>query len=376
MRPSRRGAALLLLPALLSACASGATSTLSPSAAPTPWGVVFTPAPTVDAEGGPVATPALPAAFATYVVRSGDTLSSIGRAFAVSADDLGTWNVDRYPSLATAPDIIEPGWELVVGGPGHVTTPTAPATPATPAPVATANPAPGCTAGNHVAPAAETTYRAIPNAGPRVALTFDMGGRMEPAVDILAFLIEHEVCATIFATGAMSRTAEGQAALAIVRDHPQLFEMGNHTMHHCDLVRGGGGSPRKAPCEGGRPTPERIAAELADAAAVIVAATGQDPRPYWRPPYGSIDADVLAAAAAAGYTATFLWDIDTADWRPIADGGPTAEQIAARVVTDAVNGSNVLFHLGGYETLDALRLLVPALRDRGFTLTSLSDMAH
>jgi len=41
-----------------------------------------------------------------------------------------------------------------------------------------------------------------------------------------------------------------------------------------------------------------------------------------------------------------------------------------------VNGSNVLFHLGGYETLDALRLIVPALRGRGFTLTSLSDLLN
>ena len=87
-----------------------------------------------------------------------------------------------------------------------------------------------------------------------------------------------------------------------------------------------------------------------------------------------IFAEALDAAASAGYTKTFMWDIDTIDWKPAADGGPTAEQIASKVVGNAVNGSNVLFHLGGYETLDALRLIVPGLRDRGFTLTSLSDL--
>ena len=46
------------------------------------------------------------------------------------------------------------------------------------------------------------------------------------------------------------------------------------------------------------------------------------------------------------------------------------------MIGNAVNGSNVLFHLGGYETLDALRLIVPGLRDRGFTLTSLSDLLN
>ena len=83
---------------------------------------------------------------------------------------------------------------------------------------------------------------------------------------------------------------------------------------------------------------------------------------------------VIAAAASVGYTKTFLWDIDTVDWKPIGDGGPTAEQIAAKVIGNAVNGSNVLFHLGGYETLRSLELIVPGLRDRGFTLTSLSDL--
>jgi len=58
------------------------------------------------------------------------------------------------------------------------------------------------------------------------------------------------------------------------------------------------------------------------------------------------------------------------------DGGPSAEQIASKVVTRSVNGSNVLFHLGGYETLESLRIILPALRDRGFTVTSLSDLLN
>jgi hypothetical protein len=33
----------------------------------------------------------------------------------------------------------------------------------------------------------------------------------------------------------------------------------------------------------------------------------------------------------------------------------------------------VLMHLGGYETFDALKIMIPGLRHRGFTLTSISD---
>jgi peptidoglycan/xylan/chitin deacetylase (PgdA/CDA1 family) len=145
-------------------------------------------------------------------------------------------------------------------------------------------------------------------------------------------------------------------------------------MHHCDLVRGGGGSP--APCNVGVPTASFVRRELTDAAAILKQQSGQSPIPYWRPPYGSVNSAVIQAAASVGYTKTFMWDIDTIDWNPISDGGPTAQQIATKVITQAEGGSNVLMHLGGYETLDALRIMVPGLRDRGFLLTSLSDLLH
>jgi peptidoglycan/xylan/chitin deacetylase (PgdA/CDA1 family) len=302
-----------------------------------------------------------------YIVQRGDGLAAVARAFGTTVAQLVAWNVDRYPSLAADENLIEPGWELVVSEtPG-----------ATPAPTVqpTAPPAgTGCTSGNRVGAGSPQVFRTIPGAGAAVALTFDMGGRMEPAAGIMGFLVDNGVCATIFATGVMSQTEQGQQVLAIIKEHPELFEIANHTMYHCDLVRGGGGSPTTAPCTGGSFGADRIGRELGDAEAILRAGTGQDPRPYWRPPYGSISDGVLAAAAAAGYTKTFLWDIDTVDWKPISDGGPTAAQIAAKVVGNAVNGSNVLFHLGGYETLESLRLIVPGLRDRGFMLTSLSDL--
>jgi peptidoglycan-N-acetylglucosamine deacetylase len=232
-----------------------------------------------------------------------------------------------------------------------------------------------CWSGNKVATGSPQTFRTIPNAGPEVALTFDMGGRMDPAVDIMKFLVANQVCATIFATGVMTQTPEGEQVMAIIRAHPELFEIANHTMYHCDLARGGGGSPRTAPCQtGGPPSVAFIQRELTAADTILRAATGQNPKPYWRPPYGSVNSTVINAVAAVGYTKTFMWDIDSIDWKPISDGGPTAQQISDKVVRNAVNGSDVLFHLGGYETLKALHLMVPALRDRGFSLTTVSDL--
>ena len=215
----------------------------------------------------------------------------------------------------------------------------------------------------------------------RIALTFDMGGRMTPAVRILNILVENRVCATIFPTGAISRTAEGQAALAIVKAHPELFEVGNHTMHHCDLVRGGGGAPGAADAAfcaalASPPTEAQVKRELTDAEYWIHYYTGMVVQPFWRAPYGVSNLTVRTWAAEIGYTKHWKWDVDTIDWKPISDGGPTAKSMILKVVNGAKSGSVVLMHLGGYETPMALQGMIDGLRSRGFTLTTLSDLAQ
>jgi len=337
--------ALLVVALLLTAC--GATTSPSPTATGSAGGGSPSPFATVtpgESEGGGPSASAS-ATGTTYVVRAGDTLSSIARAWGTSVAQLQAGNAAAYPSLATV-------------------APTPLPTP----------PASGCRAGNRVPAGSQQIFSTAPNAGHAVALTFDMGGRLDPGVEILNFLIANHVCATIFPTGAMAQTAEGQQVMAIIRDHPELFEIGNHTMHHCNLVSGGGGSPTTAPCAGITPTADFIRSELADAAAILEQLSAQEPVPYWRPPYGATNQAVRDAAASVGYTKTFMWDVDTIDWKPIAEGGPTAQQIATKVITNAGDGSIVLMHLGGYETLDALEIMVPGLRDRGMLLTSLSDL--
>jgi Predicted xylanase/chitin deacetylase len=318
-----------------------------------------------------VPSPSEPASGTTYTVRSGDTLSSIARAWGTTVAQLQAWNGTSYPSLLTDPGTLQVGWILIVAGdPGTTPLPTvAPTLAPTPPPS-------GCRAGNRVAAGSQQTFTTVPNAGHAVALTLDMGGRLDPGLDILNLLIANHVCATIFPTGAMAQTTQGQAVMAVIRAHPELFEIGNHTMHHCNLVSGGGGSPTSAPCAGVAMTADFIRKELTDAATILAQYSGQQPVPYWRAPYGALNQAVLDAAASVGYTKTFQWDIDTIDWKPIADGGPTAQQIATKVVSNAKDGSIVLMHLGGYETLDALKVMIPGLRDRGFLLTSLSDLLN
>ncbi|MFN8192796.1 MAG: polysaccharide deacetylase family protein [Nocardioidaceae bacterium] len=221
-------------------------------------------------------------------------------------------------------------------------------------------------------PAAGTSQvlRRVATDDPEVALTFDLGGRLDPALDIVRRLVLDRVCATVHPTGATALTTGGTAVLELLAAHPELFEVGNHTMHHCNLVAGGEGPS----CPADPPTTGQIQTELTDAESVIRDLTGWEPAPFWRPPYGAYDSHALSAAAAVGYTKTLMWDVDTIDWEPTADGGPTAASMQDKVALDAVRGSIVLMHLGGYHTLDALPGMVLRLRQAGLTPTTVSDL--
>lgn len=227
-----------------------------------------------------------------------------------------------------------------------------------------------CWAGARPATGSKEVFSTVPGAGKKVAFTLDMGGRLDPALGIVNYLIDNQVCTTFFPTGAMANTAEGRQVMALIAQHPELFEVSNHTTHHCDLVVGGGGSPTAAPCNRAM-TRTFIRTELTSAETVLEGLAGRPNNPYWRPPYGSHNASVREAAASVGYTKTVMWNRDTIDWRP----DTTTTQIVNRVVSPLPpNGTIVLAHLGGYRTLDALPSIVRTLRANGYTLTTVSDM--
>jgi len=192
-----------------------------------------------------------------------------------------------------------------------------------------------------------------------------MGGRVGDALAIVNWLVEHEVPATIFMTGAMAdnqNTDAGRQVLAIIEAHPQQFTLGNHSYTHTDFRN---------------LDPSEIAEELTRTEAAIAPYCSQDPRPFFRPPNGGSSAAALTATGANHYPYAVLWDIDTIDWRKVTGDppGPTADQIVAKVLANARGGSIVLMLLGGYETFEALPRVVDGLRDAGFDLVNLDAMS-
>lgn len=325
-----------------------ATAPLSPSpttpavASPTPATATATPTPTQPAPPGPTPTSSAtpPTGTRWYEVQQGDTLFSLANRFGTTVAALAALNGLSDPSMLRA------GTFILV--PSSAPTATATAPPATP----TAPPGSG----------PSRLIRHGSRSSTAVALTFDMGGRVDPAIDIMNWLIANNVKATIFPTGSMvesQNTDAGRQVLALVAAYPQLFELGNHSYSHPDFTTIGDAEIRQ---------------ELARTEAAVAARTSLTMRPRFRPPFGGFDSRVLAVVGAAGYGQTVMWDIDTIDWRPEADGGPTAAEISAKVVANALGGSIVLMHLGGFNTLDALPAMVQGLRDRGYQFVRISEL--
>lgn len=197
-----------------------------------------------------------------------------------------------------------------------------------------------------------------------VALTFDMGGRVGDALDIIDWLVARGVHASVFMTGAMAdsvNTDAGRQVLGIIDAHPAQFTLGNHSYTHTDFRTLSDAAIRD---------------ELRRTEAAIAPFCSQDLRPFFRPPSGGVDAGVLAAVGAAGYAETVTWDIDTIDWRPVNHDppGPTADEIVAKVLGNARGGSIVLMHLGGYHTLEALPRIVEGLQAAGIELVTLDEL--
>jgi peptidoglycan/xylan/chitin deacetylase (PgdA/CDA1 family) len=189
-----------------------------------------------------------------------------------------------------------------------------------------------------------------------VALTFDGGGNADGARGVLAVLRREHVTGTFFLTGHFV-TSYPALARAIGRHYP----VGNHTINHLDLRRLSTATATR---------------EIAQAERMIRVATGRDPRPYFRFPYGARDARTLGIAHRLGY-ASVRWTVDTWGWM-----GRSSQSVSGatrRVVDGLVPGEIVMMHLGSSRdrsTIDAKALpgVIRAVRARGYRFVTLQGV--
>ena len=185
-----------------------------------------------------------------------------------------------------------------------------------------------------------------------VALTFDFGSDAGNSARILQILADRGVKATFFVTGAAAANNPAVVRSVVTQGH----EIGNHSYSHPYFTK---------------LTPTQMADELARANTAIRNASGQAPKPYFRPPYGDYNSAVLQAVGNAGYSHTIMWTIDTVDWQ-----GVSSASIRNKVVSGATPGSIVLMHVGGGATgtPDALPGMIDGLRSAGYRLVTVSEL--
>jgi peptidoglycan-N-acetylglucosamine deacetylase len=207
----------------------------------------------------------------------------------------------------------------------------------------------------------------VPGAAATVALTFDDGPG--PWTEEIADALERSDCrGTFFVLGAaVERDPERVRELAAAG-----HELGNHLWSHRDPAQ----QSRRA-----------IRAELLRTSAALRDAVGAEPA-LVRPPYCGAPGRVATAASWTGTRyvvlrsidpAVVLRSIDPADWR-----ATDPDDLAERVLADIGPGDIVCLHDGvaptnsGTPARDvtaaAVRLLVPALLERGLRPVTVSEL--
>jgi peptidoglycan/xylan/chitin deacetylase (PgdA/CDA1 family) len=190
----------------------------------------------------------------------------------------------------------------------------------------------------------------------QVALTFDAGANADGVHAILQTLADEEVRGTFFLKGGFVKSYPRKSS-RIADAHL----VGNHTMTHPHLPD---------------LTGKQVRREVRRAQRIITETTGEDPRRFFRFPFGDRDARTIRIVNHRCYV-PFRWTVDTLGWQGTGDGA-TAEDVVDRVLGAAEPGMVVLMHVGSNpddgSTLDADALpdVIAGLRDLGYSFVTLA----
>ncbi len=185
----------------------------------------------------------------------------------------------------------------------------------------------------------------------QIALTFDDGPHPRQTDAILSLLREYDIRATFFVIGENVSYYGDVVNRAVADGH----EIGNHTYHH---VRLSDISETEA------------IEEIQKTEEIVRRVTGYETH-LFRPPEGAYNENALAAFAGTTYRFV-LWTVDTRDWEKA-----STEKIVATVEKNVRGGSILLFHdytAKGAHTLDALKILIPKLKSKGYEFVTVSEL--
>jgi peptidoglycan/xylan/chitin deacetylase (PgdA/CDA1 family) len=181
-------------------------------------------------------------------------------------------------------------------------------------------------------------------AGRNIELSID-DAPGESNAEMRGLLAEYGIKTTFFIEGAFAQ-ARPEDVQAILADGHSI---GNHTWDHPDLTK---------------LSDDQIKDELTRTDALIQSLTGKSMAPHWRPPYGAINRRVRAAAAAAGFTRPWLWDLNSSDWMYGEASDRILYQVRGGLQRCGKPSCHILFH-DLNTTVAALRIFIDQCRAEG-----------
>lgn len=201
----------------------------------------------------------------------------------------------------------------------------------------------------------------LPDDAKVTALTLDAcGGDFD--ADLVGFLIEHRIPATIFATRKWLR--RNPAALAQLVTHADLFDVENHGANHVPAFIGKDKLVYGIP---GELDVAHLKREVSQGASAVKRATGSAPR-WFRGATAEYDEESLKVIQQMGYK--------VAGFSVNADSGArlSSKRIASRL-KKVRSGDIIIAHVNRpqSETAEGLAIGLKALQERGFRFVKLND---
>ena len=186
----------------------------------------------------------------------------------------------------------------------------------------------------------------------RFAWTVDDGCSHEAVKSYINFVAENDLRLTFFVYGAVAPWQTNSKLLKTFVESGQI-QLANHTMHHPLLTK---------------LTAKQVQKELMDCHNFMERRFGIDAKPYYRPPYGGINAQVIDAAAEIGYTKPMLWSGTLADSGKV--GSAKFMNLAKQGIRDR---GIVLGHANNMVAPNHFDRLLDIVNSRGLSTVTLTD---
>ena len=186
------------------------------------------------------------------------------------------------------------------------------------------------------------------NARRLLALTFDDGPSPDTTLPLLALCREYQIPASFFTLGQLLT----EETAPIVRQAcAQGCEIGNHSFSHPDMSR---------------MNRQEILAEVSQTSERIAAITGNAPR-FFRPPYIAVSEEMFRSIPM-----TFIGGYGCDDFDPAV----SVEARVQRMLAQVRDGAVLLLHdlKGNRQTVETVRILIPALLEQGYAFTTVSGL--